>query len=76
MITEPTLRMLRTINWEHGSAIVTFHAGEVLRPVDQRLVGEFAHVALTNGWAEALDARTHNRASEPATRRSTKRSAS
>jgi hypothetical protein len=74
VITEPTLRMLRTVNWEHGSAIVTFHAGEILRPADQRLVGGFAHVALTNGWAEQLEARTHNRASEPATRRTTKRS--
>jgi hypothetical protein len=75
VITEPTLRMLRTVNWEHGTAIVTFHAGEVLRPADQRLVGGFAHVALTNGWAESLEARSHNRASAPAARRTTKRSA-
>jgi hypothetical protein len=75
VITEPTLKMLRTINWEHGSAIVTFHAGEVLRAEDQRLVGGFAHVALTNGWAEALPAPSHTRVNVAASRRGTKRSA-
>ena len=74
MITEPTLKMLRTINWEHGAAIVTFHAGEVLRAEDQRLVGGFAHVALINGWAEALAAPTHTRVNAAASRRG-KRSA-
>ena len=72
MISEPGIKMLRTVNWDHGSAIVTFHAGEVLRGEDQRLAGGFTHVAVANGWAEVLDAPTLTRAHAGARKRSTR----
>lgn len=72
----PALLMLRTINWQHGSAIVTLHAGDVLPLSDVRLVGGFEHVALTNGWATRVEARSHNRASAPAATRRNKRALS
>jgi hypothetical protein len=64
--------MLRTVNWDHGSAIVTFHAGEVLRGEDQRLAGGFTHVAVANGWAEVLDAPALTRAHATPRKRSTR----
>jgi hypothetical protein len=53
-VTEPTpsIKMLRTIEWEHGQTRAIFYAGEVLSPTDQRAAGGFAHVALSEGWAE------------------------
>jgi hypothetical protein len=69
---EPAIKMLRTINWEHGSAIVTFYQGEVVRGEDQRLMGGFTHVALSNGWAEVLPAPTLTRAHAGARKRATR----
>jgi len=72
VISEPAIKMLRTVNWDHGSAIVTFHAGEVLRGEDQRLAGGFTHVAVANGWAEVLDAPALTRAHATPRKRSTR----
>ena len=66
----PTLKMLRTIEWEHGTARVVFHAGEVITPSDHRLLGGFAHVALSQGWAELFTlGPTLNRAINPPRRK-------
>lgn len=62
----PTIKMLRTIEWEHGTTRAVFQTGEVLTPTDQRAVGGFAHVALSQGWAELFTlGPTLNRAAKP-----------